>query len=323
MCRQSMQTKCTAPSRETAAAGWRHASRNASNFAFGHFSRGEGEFVMLDAAAALDMAANPDIVGRIRESHRRRFALHETGVVFGLTRVAAQKSVLSQNPQIAAAADCGTGGRRQSVFGFGLLLADVGEQNVDLADFKSGQRNVEIERRQKYRQLLELGRQHLAVPAGALRKFVIGDHEGAHEFVAQACDANGRNRFHSEQLCRGVSSMAGQDHSRLIDDDHADKADGLDRLGELLDLPLGMRSRASGIRPQAIDVAALDFACEITCGEGGGSFHVRLIRSYCISCICCAASHPFMTRLPLFAAPVGHCHIVSLSALTSGSYPAR
>src|SRR5206468_3155627 len=61
-----------------------------SEYDVGHLAGGEGELVMTHAPATLDMAADPYVVRRVGEDHRRWFALRETRVIRSLARVAAQ-----------------------------------------------------------------------------------------------------------------------------------------------------------------------------------------------------------------------------------------
>jgi hypothetical protein len=102
--------------------------------------------MMFDAAAALDVAANPHVVWRICKDHRRQFTLHKADVVRGFSRVAAQNPVLTQDPRSppratlspAFAGDLEPSVRGRPVLGRGLLLADVGEEDVDFAELKAG-----------------------------------------------------------------------------------------------------------------------------------------------------------------------------------------
>jgi hypothetical protein len=69
---------------------------------FGHFARGESEFLVLNGAAALYMALDGDVVRRIEKRHSRFIALHDPVDVGGRSRVAAPNSMLREPPQIAA-----------------------------------------------------------------------------------------------------------------------------------------------------------------------------------------------------------------------------
>ena len=65
MCRQSMQTKCTAPSRETAGAGAERLGEEGPERRLAHLARGHRELAV--PALGVGVAVDPDVVGRIEE----------------------------------------------------------------------------------------------------------------------------------------------------------------------------------------------------------------------------------------------------------------
>ncbi len=77
---------------------------------------------------------------------------------------------------------------------------------------------------------------------------------------------------HSRQLRGGVPRVAGEDHSPLVNDDRADEANRLDRLGEVADLALRMGAGALRIGPQRVQGAHDDvIPGRIVRGQGGHS----------------------------------------------------
>jgi hypothetical protein len=90
------------------------------------------------------------------------------------------------------------------------LFPEVVQDDVDFTGFKAGNGDIQVDRRQKHREILELLRQNLAIPTGPFRELVIGQNEGSHKRVAKPVDANDGNSFHAEQPCCGVAGVAGE-----------------------------------------------------------------------------------------------------------------
>ena len=129
-----MQTKCTAPSRETRGAGAEGLGQEAAERRFAHLARRHGELAV--PALGVGMAVDPDIVGRIEEGrvdpgpfpdHRLQEAR--------IAAVAAADAMLAENPDVAGpGARRDRDGRDDVVLGVGLALED----HVDLAAGEAG-----------------------------------------------------------------------------------------------------------------------------------------------------------------------------------------
>ena len=55
--------------------------RERAELAFAHLARGKGKFGVPDLPAALHMAGDPHVIGRVGEDHVRAFAVHQARVV--------------------------------------------------------------------------------------------------------------------------------------------------------------------------------------------------------------------------------------------------
>ena len=92
---------------------------------------------------------------------------------------------------------------------------ELGEGDVDLGRFKSGQREIEVQL--QLREIPELKRQQLTVPTGGLRNPVVGDDIGPDVRLAHLAKTDRRDLFQSEPARRKQAAMAGHDAVVLID----------------------------------------------------------------------------------------------------------
>jgi hypothetical protein len=145
----------------------------ARELGFGHFACGHGELAVLHRAEAADMAVDRNIVGGIGEYHLRTLISKQTGINGGIRRIAADQPVFTDQPEIARACD----GRARVVDLWDLVrrvalirvrpsCLQLAEQDVDLRHLEAGDGDVEVEIELK--QVLQLDREQLAIPAGVL-----------------------------------------------------------------------------------------------------------------------------------------------------------
>ena len=242
-----MQTKCTAPSRDTRAQAPRVSDEEAPERRLAHLARGHGELAV--PAPGVGVAVDPDVVGRIEEGgvdpgigtdHR----LQEGRVA----AVAAADPVLAEDPDVAGP---GAGFRRHRrdhlVLGIGRTLED----HVDLAGGEAGQRQVEVD--VEHRQLAELELQEVEVPAGAERDLVVGDPERPPLRLREMRQHDRRHLGQADRLRRQQPAVAGDDPALGIDQDRVGEAELADRGGDLLELPLRVGAGVARVGNEAAD----------------------------------------------------------------------
>ena len=74
-------------------------------FGGGQFAGRHDELAMTQLAEARNMAVDLDVVRRVRESRRRALGAHERAIIGFVARIAAERSVAAQEPEVASAAD--------------------------------------------------------------------------------------------------------------------------------------------------------------------------------------------------------------------------
>jgi len=125
------------------------------------------------------------------------------------------------------------------------------DPQVDLPYLKTSYLDAEIEPEQ--REVLELLRQQLVVPAGNFGQPVVGDHEGACLGRGQVIEAQGRHLGNAE-LAAGEQSPVPGDHLELGIDQHRHvEAKALDAVGDLPGLLFAVQPRVGGVRFQRLD----------------------------------------------------------------------
>ena len=165
-----MQTKWTAPSRETLAAAPSVSARKAPERLLRHLAGSHRELAV--AAFGIGVAADPDVVGRIQEGGIDPGALadHLSARNSTVAAVAAADAVLAKIQM--------SPGLVRGVVGTGGITSSSGsaaraEQHVDLAGRKTGERQIEVDVERG-----ELGQLHLQdveIPAGVESDLVVGD----------------------------------------------------------------------------------------------------------------------------------------------------
>jgi len=126
-------------------------------------------------------------------------------------------------------------GFRDFVVGVRLRAVQLANQKIDLWQFKSRERDVEVEIE---RQLLEFQRKQLRVPAGVLRKLVVRDHVGANLGRREVADPHRRDVGHSKAYGGERGAVTGDDPVLSVQQDWPDEPEFPDTPPELLDLLL-------------------------------------------------------------------------------------
>ena len=160
-------------------------------------------------------------------------------------RIPAHDPVLFQQPHVAQLANClFLHGRHRVRIGLAFRRGvERGQQFVDIAKVEPGQPDVVP----AVHQLAQIQRQHLVVPSGVQRQFVVGDDVGAFLRVAQVPQAQAWHVGPS-QLPRGQHApVAGDDAALAIDQHRIGKAELLDAGRDLSHLSIRMRAAVAGV----------------------------------------------------------------------------
>ena len=166
-----MQTKCTAPARDTAAAAPSVSRKELAERRLAHLARGHGELAM--PALGVGVAVDLHVVRRIQERGvDRRTVADDAPQEVCVATVAAADAVLAENPDVA---ELRPGLDRDG--GNDLLVGIIRglEHDVDLAAGEAGQRQVEVDVERA--DVVKLEPQDLDVPAGIQRDLVVGEAE--------------------------------------------------------------------------------------------------------------------------------------------------
>jgi hypothetical protein len=164
------------------------------------------------------------------------------------SREAADEAVRSELPEIPNAAPRRTWLAQQPVFiGVARLLrGDPLDEAVDLRDREARHTDVEVEVLGD--QALKLAGKDLLVPSGVERELVVGKHVGPLLGGAHCLNASAGNGVESQVRGGGHTPVAGENHVGLVDQHGVREPEPPDGVGNLSDLPLGMRSRVSRVR---------------------------------------------------------------------------
>ena len=103
---------------------------------------------MLDPSTA-DDALDAHIVRRIEKGHRRALSAHEAIEVIAIARIAAQKSMVAELPEVSRLADhlSRLPGAVDGVGRIRAILLEIAEDLVDFDGLEARDRNVESPRR--------------------------------------------------------------------------------------------------------------------------------------------------------------------------------
>ncbi len=122
-------------------------------------------------------------------------------------------------------------------------IARFVDYDFGLGERKSGELDVKFE----INKILQLDCEYLAVPAGVLRQFVVGDHVGASLDLRKVREAQHGDLRETKQLRRGNTTMARNNLAVVGRQHRIHEAEALDRRSNLLDLCLAVASRIARI----------------------------------------------------------------------------
>lgn len=146
---------------------------------------------MLDRAAALDMAKDRDVVGRVDEDHLRPRPIHQLGDRGVVSGIGADQPVATEEPEIALF-DSRVAHCWHLIVGFSLII-EIGRQSIDLCRIEAGQGDIQPLGVEETGQLTKFDREQVPIPAGILGDLVIGQRERPPPRRAQSSDAKGRD----------------------------------------------------------------------------------------------------------------------------------
>ena len=186
------------------------------------------------------MAVNLHIIGRVRENHPRQIPLHQSRDHAGVERIATGQAVRPQLPKIAKidAARCDVG-QNVVVRIARLLGGQAFDQTVDLRHLKTDHPDIKPDILGG-EQALQLLSEKLFIPTGIQRQLVVSNHISPLLGLGHVFNADAGDSFQPEGLGGLDPPMTCKDGVRLVDQHRVGKAEGPDRLGNLLQLLFGM-----------------------------------------------------------------------------------
>jgi hypothetical protein len=170
----------------------------------------------------------------------------------GVGGAAAEQPVVAEEPEIALPRD-----RHRRRLGRRLLARIWGaasEQRVELRRLEAEGGEVDAERRE----VRNLQRQHLAVPARLLGEPVVGEHVGPLLRLAEVPELDHRHPGEPELPRRHDPAVAGDDAVIAVDQHRVGEAVLADRAGDQRDLVVAVRPRVPGVGYQLPDGPVLD-----------------------------------------------------------------
>ena len=139
-----------------------YTGKEARKLAFAHFARGHGEFTVLDAAQARNVAINLHVIRRVGKNEFGLVVIHQQLVSRGIGGITADQDVLSKHPDITQTAD-----RRSArllghlVFRLLTFIPDTLEDDVDLGGLETRQEHIEAQ----IDKALQLDCEELVIPS--------------------------------------------------------------------------------------------------------------------------------------------------------------
>jgi hypothetical protein len=201
------------------------------------------------------MTIDGHVVGRVGKNEIGRFALHQCICGFALASVAADEAMPSKQPQLARSTHRGIAAakRRDMVLRLcrpcGSTLAGFVEDEIDLSEREAGKLDLELQ----VDQPLQFECEQFPIPAGILRKLVVGKHIGAPLGTPELRQPQRRNSAPSE-MPGGLDAAMSSDDLVIVADQHRiGKAEPLDTSGDLPDLFAGMGAGIARIRLKLVN----------------------------------------------------------------------
>ena len=161
------------------------------------------------------MPVDRHVIRRVGEDHPGLFARHQRGHHAWFERIATDQTMRPELPNVTRA-DTGGCPVRDDIVPriIRLLWFDHRQSSINLRDREACEPDVEVEVRGHKR--TKLGGEHVFVPAGVERKFVVGKDIGALLVLAHVIDPQTGHLGHAQQFRRGYATVAGQDRPRFI-----------------------------------------------------------------------------------------------------------
>ena len=211
---------------------------------------------MLAAQLVLGRVGVIDVVGRVAKGHVRELAAEHPLDVGQHRRVAAQQTMVAQDPEVARPADRLLGRLGDLVLRLLARRLAIGDrqQPLQLRGVEADQVEVEA----LVPQPSQLFRQQRVVPARLQGELVVCDQVRALLRLGEMLEPDHRHLGEAQLARREQPAVAGQDAGVLVDQDRVGPAE-LDHRGrDLIDLPLAVRARVALVRAQAVDRPQLD-----------------------------------------------------------------
>ena len=212
---------------------------------------------MSDTPKPADIAADPDVVGWVREHHLGQFAVEQRLEGTRVPCIPAQQPMLAELPEIARDGDrrCAGVDLRDPVR-IVVGLGGAEDKAVDLRRVETDDLDIEVELDLAERP--QLNRQQLVVPTGQLGQAVVGDDVRLNLCFGEVAQPDCRDLFEPEQLRRCQAPVARDDLPVFIDQEGVRPAECLDGRSDLPDLLFRVRAGILRIRLEGRDPEMLN-----------------------------------------------------------------
>lgn len=199
---------------------------------------------MPDRTQTAGLAVDLHIVGWIGDNKVRRSASHQPRDRLVRLRISAEQPMLAKQPQVAQLRDCGNLDIGNGVEAGRICPSPLLDGEINLRKRKAGQRYIETDVDER----LQLDGKRLGVPPSVLGELVVGEHIGTPLVGTQVRQFQRRDFQKAQALGGQDTAVAGDDLAVVTDEDRIGETEPLDAVGDLLDLPPGVRSRVAGVR---------------------------------------------------------------------------
>ena len=237
-----MQTKWTAPSRETCAGSRQAILEELAEHRLRHLAGGHRELPV--TASGIGMTADAHVVGRIQKGRiDARVLANDLVQEREVAAVAAADNMLAEPPDVAwPRSRGGRNGRDHVVLG---ILGP--QQQIEFAGGEPGEAQIEIKRGKLAKLLLE----QVEVPPGIEGDLVVGQAQGALLGLAQADQLDRRHLGQAQRSGRAQPSVAGDNAAFRITQDRIGEPELPDRGDDLLHLSHRMGARVARVGLEA------------------------------------------------------------------------